>query len=102
MSERDVLGSMNCFHLFEHPPVTHECREFDERSDHASCAMCQTLIRKGLHHGHGDLMDDPCVQETIRELFMELIEQDFESYRCPFPENEKCQALKRLKRPPSS
>jgi hypothetical protein len=102
MQERDEIGSMKGFHFFEHPPVTHECREYEEQCDHASCALCQTLTRKGLHHGHGDLKDDPDVQEAVRMLFMELIECDFESFRCPFPENEPCHQLKRRPRPPSS
>lgn len=100
MSEHDqAIGSMFGFHIEKLPPVTHECREFEERSDKAGCAMCQTLIRKDLHHEHPDLKE-PTVQAAVRKLFMELMQNDFESYSCPFPETERCPSLKRLKRPP--
>jgi len=89
------------FQPIAHPPVTHECREYDERSDHAACAMCQVLARKGLHPHHADLTDDPRVQESVEQLFMELIKQDFGCFTCPFPEDHQCQQRKQLPRPPS-
>lgn len=101
MTELAGIGSMFGLHVVPHPPVRHECREFDERSDHAWCAMCNTLDHLGLYPGHGDLVDEPAVQDAVRELFTEVLEQDFESFHCPFPENGPCPHLRRRSRPPS-
>ena len=80
------------------PSVSIESGAFDAQAAKANCAMCLTLTAKGLYPQHPDLQEDQDVQQVVRHAFMERMEDDEESFTCPFPGDESCRQSKSQRR----